>query len=574
MQSKIHHASLMQNKYNAMLISGMMGVILVSVALMSGTLVAGTFLGSQAVQAVTLVSPLYSICAFTSYLVSYGFPVLYSYAMGKMDRQEADLIFGTALFLSVLIGIFNFAFLALAGSWYLRSYHPAPEVYALAMQYLPGIRAAVLGLPLVCVMNGAVYADGDQLIYNIASVTQLVSTLVFSALFCKIFGIAGISIGFAAPIWLASLICCAHLFRAGNTLKIGFRCSWRITLQIARYSLPDASKCLFSALFTSVMNYYVAARFGASCILFVSAVQLIRDAETALDSPGQGAAPILSVYLGEGSFSGVRNIYRTAEKSAVILGTLFLVLVFIFAPVIPDILGAAEPALAFQIMSGVRILCLNAVFVALMFWLSSYYIVLGRVGLSVLMTGLYDSLIPILCSVLAGRFFGVYGWFFGLMIAPGLVFAGLRFVMHRLYGKEDARYLIKNREAGSFSQLYELDVTPQEIIRVRDEAGKYLLEKNISSNTVNRCMLLIEEFFMLIYNRNGNDAVQGECILNVSDKVDIIIRDSGTILDLTDPDLSLDSIRAYIVPLVVDTMTTSRQHLSAIGFNRNRFVVK
>lgn len=124
MQSKIHHASLMQNKYNAMLISGMMGVILVSVALMSGTLVAGTFLGSQAVQAVTLVSPLYSICAFTSYLVSYGFPVLYSYAMGKMDRQEADLIFGTALFLSVLIGIFNFAFLALAGSWYLRSYHP------------------------------------------------------------------------------------------------------------------------------------------------------------------------------------------------------------------------------------------------------------------------------------------------------------------------------------------------------------------------------------------------------------------------------------------------------------------
>ncbi|MBQ9612342.1 MAG: hypothetical protein IJV14_07100, partial [Lachnospiraceae bacterium] len=184
------------------------------------------------------------------------------------------------------------------------------------------------------------------------------------------------------------------------------------------------------------------------------------------------------------------------------------------------------------------------------------------------------SLIPILCSVLAGRFFGVYGWFFGLMIAPGLVFAGLRFVMHRLYGKEDARYLIKNREAGSFSQLYELDVTPQEIIRVRDEAGKYLLEKNISSNTVNRCMLLIEEFFMLIYDRNGNDAVQGECILNVSDKVDIIIRDSGTILDLTDPDLSLDSIRAYIVPLVVDTMTTSRQHLSAIGFNRNRFVVK
>ena len=84
----------MVRKFYTMLLGGTLTMIVVSVLLMSDSIIAGAFLGSDAVAGITLVTPLYALSAFFGSVFSLGVPILYSSEMGKFRKQDANRIFG------------------------------------------------------------------------------------------------------------------------------------------------------------------------------------------------------------------------------------------------------------------------------------------------------------------------------------------------------------------------------------------------------------------------------------------------------------------------------------------------
>ncbi len=56
--------------------------------LMSDSLIAGFFIGSDAVAGITLVTPLYSVAAFFSMVISLAVPILYSSKMGMFQKRR------------------------------------------------------------------------------------------------------------------------------------------------------------------------------------------------------------------------------------------------------------------------------------------------------------------------------------------------------------------------------------------------------------------------------------------------------------------------------------------------------
>lgn len=80
--------------------------IITSLLIMPDALIAGIFLGMDAVAGVNLITPVYSFASFCGRMFSLGVSILYSKAMGRFDKEEADRYFGLGITVTTVIGLF------------------------------------------------------------------------------------------------------------------------------------------------------------------------------------------------------------------------------------------------------------------------------------------------------------------------------------------------------------------------------------------------------------------------------------------------------------------------------------
>ena len=120
-----------------MLLAGSLTMVVVTGLLMSDTIIAGIFIGEEAVAAINLITPAYSLAAFFGCVFSLGVSVLFSNAMGRFDNESADRYFGNGFCACLLTGMVLFIVLQVFADAYLGFYTPPAPVLALAKPYYP-----------------------------------------------------------------------------------------------------------------------------------------------------------------------------------------------------------------------------------------------------------------------------------------------------------------------------------------------------------------------------------------------------------------------------------------------------
>ena len=142
------------------------------------------------------------------------------------------------------------------------------------------------------------------------------------------------------------------------------------------------------------------------------------------------------------------------------------------------------------------------------------------------------------------------------------------------YGKENYPLFIADKESSKRSLFYELTISPENVISVRDNIGKDLEQSGYSKETVGKVMLLIEETLMMIHENNPNKQVLAECSILMDDSLKVIIKDDGIIFDLTNSDMKVDSLRSYIISNLAENISTRKMHFLSLSYNRNVFEIK
>ena len=561
----------MVRKFYTMLLGGTLTMIVVSVLLMSDSIIAGAFIGSDAVAGITLVTPLYALSAFFGSVFSLGVPILYSSEMGKFQKQDANQIFGVGLLMSLLVGVALFVVVVVFGDDYLNSYHPLKSVLQQAQGYLYWMRFTILLLPLDMLMAEMVYYDGDESISTLANAIQGIGNVGASLLLSHYMGIKGIALASFLFTFVSLAILCTHFLKKSNSLRLNLCFSWKNVKSIVRYSVIDASSYLFLSVGSAALNWFVSVYFGAQYLILVSVIALCREFQMVFDGIGEAIRPILSIYLGEDCFPGVRSIYSVAKRVAVEEGILLLLLMQLIAPIVPMLLGVSDAVMRGYVTAGVRIISLGSVFVSLLYLSTSYYLLLDKILLGLIVSALRDVLAAGPLCVALGMAFGVYGFFAGFAVAP-LVAGLISMSLLRIRYRSDAPLLLHQREKGKEALLFSLTVEPKEIIDTRDQIGVALSGRGFDKRTVNRVMLLFEELFMLIHEKNQETRILAECaFLLEKDMIRIIARDTGAQLDLSDSDMAISSLRSYIISSVADSVCSRKQHLVTMSFNRNMF---
>lgn len=567
--------TLMSKKFFSMLAGGTLTMMVVSALLMSDSVIAGAVIGSDAVAGITLVTPLYSLSAFFGSVFSLGVPIVYSTEMGKFNKQGADRAFGFGLLMSAVIGVLLFLLTTLFGDSYLRSSHPLEPVLAQARGYLAWMRFTILLLPMQMLIAAAVYSDGDETLSTVANGVQGLGNIGASILLSRRMGIGGI--GFASFLFnvIALAILLIHFLKKSNSLRWNLYFSPGLLKDVARYSIIDSSSYLFLAALTAVLNAFVSARFGARTLIVVSVVALCREFQLVFDGIGEAITPILSVYLGEGSHSGVRSIYRLANKTAILEGLAVTLVLMVCAPLLPKVLDIVDPELLRCAVAGIRLLSLGSVFVSLLYLLTSYYLVIEKIGLGLIASALRDLLLSAVLAPVLGLLFGLNGMFIGLAAAPALAYALLLFYLARRYGRENSPLLLSELPCQGKSYLFNLSTEPEQIIALQKKVEALLLENGVDKRTVGRVKLLIEELYLLIREKNGGKAVLSECsVLLRPEGVQIITKDEGVLFDISEDDVTVTSIVALTVSAYMEKLGQNRRHLTTMSFNRSSFMIK
>ena len=566
--------SFMSKKYFSMLLGGTLSMVVSSVLLMSDSIVAGLVIGETGVAGITLVTPLYSAAIFCGSVFAFGIPILYSAETGRFRQQEADRVFGFGILMSALIGAALFAAFCLLGIPYLNSCNPSPAVFAQAKDYLFWMRIAMFLLPWNLLLSGMVYADGDEQITALANTAQGIGNIAASLILGRRMGISGISLASFLFTVVSLGILALHLLRKNNSLRPNLYFSFSLMKRVFRCSIIDAGAYLTLAVFTAVMNAYITARFGADCLILVSAAVLCREFQLVFDGIGEAITPILGVYLAEDCFPGVRAVYRLARKTAIAEGIAAAVFLFLLAPAVPDILGISDPTIGQAAVTGIRILSVGSPFVSLLYLYPSYVLLLDRIRLGLRISMVRDLLLPAPFAVLGGLLFGVNGVFAGLMLASVLAWFGSMGFLRLRYA-DDAPLLLGARGQNRECLLYDLTVEPYSVQRVRDEISEALEARSYDHSTVFRVMLLFEELFMLIAEKNGKKEIEGECSLLLQEaKIRMITRDTGVIFNPTDDDMAVTSLGSHVLLSIAEQISYEKRYLMTMSFNRTAFEIR
>lgn len=557
-----------------MLLGGTLSAMVVVLLLMSDSLIAGAAIGPDAVAGITLVSPIYSLAAFFGTVVSLGIPILYTTEMGKFNKKRADQIFGLGVLMCILMGIALFILTSLFGDMYLRSCTPTDAILSHAWEYLYWMRFSILVLPMQQLMSSAVYSDGDERISAIANAVQGAGNIALSIVLSRFMGTRGIGLASFLFYVVSLTILLIHFTKESNSLRWNLYFSFDLLKVVIRYSVIDSSSCLFSAVFTATMNAFVSSRFGPQYLILVSAVALSRYLQSLFDGIGQAVGPILSVYAGEQNHTGLRSIYKLANKTAIGEGITITLVMMAVAPLVPRVLNVTDPEMARWIVTGIRLYALGSTFVSLLYLISSYYLVIRQIALGLAVCALRDVILNAGLAMVLGRVFGLTGLFIGLAAAPAVAWALLLIYISARCGRDDCPLLLSRVPGSDQSWLFQLSVEQKQIIDLQKKVEALLREHGVDSRTVGKVKLLIEDIYVLIMEKNENRPVLGELTVFLKPEgVEIITKDDGVLFDISQEDVYVTSIAAFAVSAYMEKLE-DRRHLTTMSFNRSAFLIK
>ena len=109
----------------------------------------------------------------------------------------------------------------------------------------------------------------------------------------------------------------------------------------------------------------------------------------------------------------------------------------------------------------------------------------------------------------------------------------------------------------------------------KPKIGEALKARAYTHSTVSRVMLLFEELFMLIYEKNGERELQGECTLLLEDgAIRMITRDTGIVFDPTDDDMAITNIGSHVLISFAERVSDQKLYLMTMSFNRTTYELK
>lgn len=542
---------------------------------MIDAVVAGNFIGPDALTAINLVMPLTTLVAALSTLIGIGPAIMAAKAIGGRNTEKVNSIFSSAMYQAILIGLLQaillYFFLPQVGTWLCPNQHLLPYL----MEYIQVMPFTFFLIMIVTTLVSLIEADGHPNLATKAVALGSVMNIVLDVVLVKFFdaGIQGLALAMFVNYLSVFLF---FLFRM-KPEGVSYRWTYpkKDIISITMAGLKEGTPMMLNDLIYSLMlfgiNSMLLMYFGETELYFWAVfLQLLLFVMVIVDCAEGAMLSIGSVLEGEDDMFGLRALVR---RSWLFLGSLVFIvvlIVFLFPDQIAQLFGErGEIPEAWP--RAARILSLMLLPYALSTFMRSVFQVLGnRIcgvifscgQLALIVLGLYAS----------GRWNTQLVWW-SLSIASWVLFA-----VQVLY----LMYLRRRNKIREFSfiplrpKVNTLDLSVaynrEAVIDAVQRVCKFLNENKVSPRIEMEVNICCEELMMniLTFQTYKTRSYMDMSVVVEKHRIFFVLKDPGRpfnpIMATSNPDI-LEEENAPLGLFLVNRVTTGLTHKYMYGLN-------
>lgn len=523
-------------KFKELLIPGTIAMTMEFIMLLTDTLIASHLVGEEALSGLNLVMPLVSLSIFFCGLISMGPAHCFSREMGKLNHVEANKYFGMSLFYCLVLGIFMSVISYFGAEIYLDFFSPSPLIREQALAYYTYLPHLLLVYPLYMVLSAFVMEDGDGAAVNASCVAQFFGNILLSVYLCLKIGVAGISLGSVVGSVSAIIILSTHFLRKRSALKINFNASWQHFKNSLPLSIIDSVLLLCWAVSSLAFNKFVIGYAGDKYLPVLAVVFSVIEMTLVFDGIGGAFTPALSVYYGEKNTSSIKILMKYTVKTAIYEGLLAILLLFLTADYIPLLIGLNDGELISLSARAVRIVAPSMLFVSLIFVWTSYYLLVNKIGIALILVLLEELFFQVGFSLAAGHFFGLDGLWAGIGLAPPaaylVVWLYYKFVREEEFTGFNLPWQLNGIE--NTNKAFNWIVTEENTKKFCTFLTEFLAANDCNEREKETAKIVTEKAVEQILDYNPKKPVLSEWTVFVSkEEISLVIRDTGVLSDIT-----------------------------------------
>ena len=400
------------------------GSLVLSVISMTDLIIAGRFVGEEALAAISLALPVSIFVMIVSALFGIGGSIRIAILLGEGQLEESSRVFTLALIGTACTGLLT----SVLGLVFLRPLivllgGGTGAVLSYASQYIGTLLAGIVLMMLSPVMLSFLRNDNEQRYSFLCVTVQAISNLVLSLFFAAglrlgIFGIALATV-------LSQLISCAlasiRLFSPKRTFRlVRGSVAFKRLITILSPGLPVAVIFASQILLTVMVNQLLMEAGGSNGVAAYAIVKYLINFLFALfDGVTGSIQPMLGVYYGEREKQNIRDTVRISFFTMIFVAAVMCLLMEAGGDLLFGLFHVTSPELRRVTHAALRILGPYCLVCGLITYINAFYRCTGKNRISFLLSMLDNLVFPIGGVLILVRMMGlgVIGVWTGLLCA-------------------------------------------------------------------------------------------------------------------------------------------------------------
>lgn len=272
--------------------------------------------GASALTGVGLTFPITLLISAFSAFASAGGAPLAAIWLGKGDRQRAEKILGSSLWLLLVFSVILMGVFYVFHVPFLYMFGASDETIPYAASYLKIYLAGTLFVELAMGLNTFIIVQGQSKIAMLSILIGAMVNVVLDPIFIFVFGwgVQGAAIATVISQALSAFWNVRFLYGRKSTLKIRIsliRCDWMVIKNILALGISPfimrSTECLISIVVNRQLQVYGNDLYVGSMTIMQSVMQFM---SAPIAGFTQGVQPIISYNYGAGNFERVKKTYR------------------------------------------------------------------------------------------------------------------------------------------------------------------------------------------------------------------------------------------------------------------------
>jgi putative MATE family efflux protein len=381
--------------------------------------------GASALTGVGLTFPIITLVSAFAMIVGAGGAPLASIALGKKDREQAEKILGTGVFLLICFAVGIMIIFYMWKKPLLRAFGASDATIGYANTYISIYLIGTISVLLYMGLNQYIIAQGKSITAMLSVGIGAVLNLVLDPIFIFVFnlGVAGAALATiisqtASALWVlktltdkkASLTLRANLIRPRKR-EIGKI----ISLGISPF-IMSSTESLISIVINRGLSTYGGDLYVGSFTIIQSIMQMI---SAPVQGFTQGVSPIISYNYGAGNYNRVRSTYRRMIAITFIFVHMWTWCTILYPELFASIFTNEEPLI--NIVGEVMpIFMLGMLVFGLQNGIQPTFVALGQAKISLFIAVLRKIILLIPLALILPNFFGVMGVYYSEPISDTL----------------------------------------------------------------------------------------------------------------------------------------------------------